>query len=393
MIYLDSSATAKFTETDNIIVDTITNAMKRYWKNPSSLYATDVKNKIDECRANIAEFIGAKTSEIYFTSGSSESNNWAIKGWVNYTVNNTFYDDIVDCFMHTPRFITTPIEHKSILDSLVNIPFMCIDTCCVDKYGLVDCELLKNILKIYKDYPILVSIGMANNEIGTIQDIRKVSNLVHKYNGVLHVDATQALPHIPINVESLGIDMLSASGHKISPVLKGIGFLYKKDGINISPLIYGSQENGLRGGTENTFGIIGLSKAVELCDISAQKTKELCDKRDYFIKRLVEEFGCTVNGSLEHRLVNNVNVTFPQNITGESLLYTLDMSDIFISVGSACNSHSFQPSHVLEAIGLSDEEAMRSVRFSLSDNITYEDIDYVIQEIGKAIMLIECVKE
>lgn len=392
MIYLDSSATAKFTEIDNIIVDTITDAMKRYWKNPSSLYATDVKNKIDECRANIAEFIGAKTGEIYFTSGSSESNNWAIKGWANYASNN-MPDVVVDCLMYMPHFITIPTEHKSILDLLGNIPFTYIHACCVDKYGLVDCESLEDMLMLYKDCPILVSIGMANNEIGTIQDIRKISNLVHKYNGVLHVDATQALPHIPINVESLGIDMLSASGHKISPVLKGIGFLYKKDGINISPLIYGSQENGLRGGTENTFGVIGLSKAVELCDISTQKTKELCDKRDYFIKRLVEEFGCTVNGSLEHRLPNNVNVTFPQNITGESLLYTLDMSDIFISVGSACNSHSFRPSHVLEAIGLSDEEAMRSVRFSLPDDITYEDIDYVIQEIGKATMLIECVKE
>lgn len=260
----------------------------------------------------------------------------------------------------------------------------------VDKYGLIT---LKQVQDVIRPDTALVSIMYANNEIGSIEPISEIGELCYKNNVLFHTDAVQAVSNIKINVEKQNIDLLSMSAHKFGTP-KGIGALYIKNGIEVANLIDGgSQMDGRRAGTENVPYIIGMAKAVELCDINAQKTKELCDKRDYFIKRLVEEFGCTVNGSLEYRLVNNVNVTFPQNITGESLLYTLDMSDIFISVGSACNSHSFQPSHVLEAIGLSDEEAMRSVRFSLSDDITYEDIDYVIQEIGKAIMLIECVKE
>lgn len=183
--------------------------------------------------------------------------------------------------------------------------------------------------------------------------------------------------------------MMSASGHKISPLLKGIGILYKKECINIQPLIYGSQENELRGGTENVFGILGLNKAIKLCDNSDNKTIELCNKRNYFIYQLVKRFGCKLNGHIEDRLPNNINVTFPQNVTGEALLYTLDLSGIQISVGSACNSHSITPSHVLREIGLTDEQALRTVRFTLSKDITYEEIDIVIAEIEKAIKIIE----
>lgn len=381
MIYLDSAATAKYNNVDDIIINTMTDAMKSLWQNPSSLYATVVKEEINKCRKNIAKFVGAKSDEIYFTSGSSESNNWAIRGWVDKQLIDTF---------KMVNVITTPIEHKSILEAVKNQCLgACIRYCDVDEFGFVDCWSLKKLLAFREGEPILVSIGMANNEIGVVQNIKEISDLVHSYGGVLHIDATQSLGHIPIDVEKLGVDMMSVSGHKISPVLKGIGFLYIKNGINIQPLIYGVQENGLRGGTEFAYGIIGLSKSLELCDITQESVDKLCAKRDYFIGSLKSKFGCKLNGSQQQRLPNNINIVFPQNITGESLLYTLEMSGIQISTGSACNSKSITPSHVLKEIGLSDADAMKTVRFTLSNDITYEEIDRVIEEIDKSIRIIE----
>lgn len=384
MIYLDNAATANRSPIDNVVINAMTEAMRKCWQNPSSLYATEVKEEIDKCRANIANFIGAKSHEIYFTSGAAESNNWAIRGWVDEIRLNVYKQTII---------ITTPIEHKSLkmlFDKIKENPLNVVAQYCdIDEFGFVDCQSLEQQLLPYKGKSILVSVGFANNEIGTIQPIRKIADLVHKYGGVLHVDATQALPYMPIDVDELGIDMLSASGHKISPVLKGIGFLYKRNGINIQPLIYGSQEGGLRGGTENTFGIVGLSKAIDYCDISQRAIDEMCNKRNYFIELLENKFDCELNGDSYYRLPNNINVTFPQNITGEALLYTLDLSGIKISVGSACNSRSIEPSYVLKEIGLSDELAMRTIRISLSEDITYEDIDFVIEEINKSLKLIE----
>lgn len=383
MIYLDAAATAKYNNIDDIIVDTITTAMRDSWMNPSSLYANNIKNKIYNCRTNIASFIGAKPEEIYFTSGASESNNWAIRGWD---------DEIWLSTYKKPNIITTLIEHKSLLEVFENGNLgSTVYYCDVNEDGIVDYKSLERLLesRSFKDEPILVSIHMANNEIGVVQDIKNIAKLVHKYGGILHTDATQALGHIPINVKELGVDMMSCSGHKISPVLRGVGFLYKKNGVNIQPLIYGAQENGLRGGTENTYGIIGLSKALEYCDVSNDKINEMCNKRDYFIGLLESEFDCELNGDGWERLPNNVNISFPQNITGESLLYTLDLSEIKVSVGSACNSRSYEPSHVLKAIGLSDEDAMRSVRFTLPEDITYEEINKVVKEIEKAIKLVE----
>lgn len=383
MIYMDNAATSLYNrDIDNIVVDAITSAMKSLWKNPSSLYASNVKEEIDKCRANVAKFIGASPEEIIFTSGASESNNLAIRGWVDCSKFNDF-----------KMIVSTQTEHKSILELLKSFDnvnsFIRVRYCNTDKYGLIDYNYLKKLLWFHEGEPVLVSISMANNEIGTIQDIKKISDLVHKYNGVLHVDATQALGHIPIDVKELNIDMMSASGHKMSPVLKGIGFLYKKNNINIHPLIYGVQENGLRGGTENTFGIIGLDKAMAHRNISKSQIEDMCKRRDYFIDLLKSNFGCKLNGHEEYRLPNNVNVTFSQDITGESLLYALDASGIQISVGSACNSSSIEYSHVLKAIGVTDEDSMRTVRFTLSDNVSYEDIDYVVDEISKFIKIIE----
>lgn len=380
MIYLDSSATTK-------VKPKILEAMIPYftdkWYNPSSLYSpsVEIKNDIEFARKIVANFIGASGDEIYFCSCGSEADNWAIKGVAKTQAKNG-----------KRHLITTTIEHHAVLNSMKALEEdgFEITYLPVDKYGLVTPKQVQDSIR---PDTALVSIMYANNEIGSIEPISEIGEVCYKNNVLFHTDAVQAVSNIKIDVKKQNIDLLSMSAHKFGAP-KGIGALYIKNGIEVTNLIDGgAQMDGRRAGTENVPYIIGMAKAVELCDIGAQKTEELCDKRDYFIKRLVEEFGCAVNGSLEHRLVNNVNITFPQNITGESLLYTLDMSGIFISVGSACNSHSFQPSHVLEAIGLSDEEAMRSVRFSLPDDITYEDIDYVIQEIGKAIKLIECVKE
>lgn len=375
-IYLDVAATAK-NKVDDIIINIITDAMREYWMNPSSLYATHVKEKIDKCRLNIAKFIGTEPEEIYFTSGASESNNMVIRGW----------DDLNS--ERKSNIIITPIEHKSLLKAIENPNLNSFVFCCdVDEYGMVDLNSLEELLNERKEEAILISICMANNEIGSVNNIKMISDLVHKYGGVLHTDATQALGHVPINVEELGIDMMSCSGHKISPVLRGIGFLYKRNGIEIAPLIHGTQERELRGGTENTYGIIGLSKAIEYCDVSCEKIEEMINKRNYFIDLLETKFGCKLNGHNEYRLPNNINVTFP-NVTGESLLYTLDLSGIQISTGSACNSKSITPSHVLKAINLSDSEAMRTVRFTLPTDTTYEQIDKVISEIEKSLKLIE----
>lgn len=380
MIYLDNSATTKVrTEVVESMIPYFTNK----WYNPSSLYSpsVEIKNDIERARKIVANFVGASGSEIYFCSCGSEADNWAIKGIAKAQGKNG-----------KRHLITTTIEHHAVLNSMKALEEdgFEITYLPVDKYGLVSPKQVQDAIR---PDTALVSIMYANNEIGSIEPISEIGEVCHKNDVLFHTDAVQAVSNIKIDVKKQNIDLLSMSAHKFGAP-KGIGALYIKNSIEVTNLIDGgAQMDGRRAGTENVPYIIGMAKAVELCDISAQKIEELCDKRDYFIKRLVEEFGCTVNGSLEHRLVNNVNVTFPQNITGESLLYTLDMSGIFISVGSACTSHSFQPSHVLEAIGLSDEEAMRSVRFSLPDDITYEDIDYVIQEIGKAIMLIECIKE
>lgn len=390
MIYLDNASTKGYSNFDDIIVNTITQAMRDSWMNPSSLYASNVKNKINKCRENLANFIGAEPNEIYYTSGGSESNCMAIQGFVK------------ECELKNihPIVITSTIEHKSIRDcvDLLNVEKYLIG---VDKKGFIDIDKLEKVLKLsHGRGSILVSIQYANNEIGTIQPIEEIARITHKYNGVLHVDAVQCIGQIPMDVKVSNIDMLSASGHKISPVLKGIGFLYKKDEVDIQPIIYGSQEFGLRGGTENTFGILGLNKAIEMLgvdfgiddkgkDMLHEKYYMLIAKRDYLIKRLTEEFGCIINGTLQPRLPNNVNVTFPRNVSGESLLYMLSISNIFISTSSACNSHSIKPSHVLTAIGLSDEEAMKSIRITISENITYDNIDYVIEEIDKNLKILE----
>lgn len=377
MIYLDAAATTK---PDKRVVDAMMPYFTAKWYNPSSLYsiATDIKQNVDAARSIIGEFIGAKGSEIFFTSGGSESNCWAIQGFVNQCLLNK----------KNPCIITSKIEHKSILECVYNsnAKSIFID---VDKDGFVNIEELEYWLSMAKNlnYNTLVSIQFANNEIGTIQHIKEIAELAHKYNATFHTDSVQAFGQVDINVEELGIDMMTMSGHKIRAV-KGIGCLYIKNGINIQPLIYGTQMDSMRGGTENVPYIIGMAKAVQLVQRDKEYQLRLTVLRNDFIKRL-KAIGCSVNGSLDERLPNNISVILPDGVSGESILYMLDMSGIFVSTGSACNSHSIEPSYVLKAIKLTDEEAMRTIRMSLPHDITMDNIDYVVDEIEKAIKIIK----
>lgn len=366
-MYLDSAATTK---PDKAVIE----AMKPYfvsmWHNPSSLYnpSKAVKKDVESARKTVAKYINAEQDEVYFTSGGSESNCWAIQGFVQNRRSHG----------RTPYIITTLIEHKSIIECVENldVDFLYVK---VDKEGFVDMESLESCLQYETEQTdsgddILVSIMFANNEIGTIQHIKEIADMVHKYGAVFHTDAVQAFGQVSIDVKELDVDMLSVSGHKIHAP-KGIGFLYKKNSVSINPLIYGSQENGLRGGTENVPYIMGFKKAVELLQRNEfERQMSMTLWRNDMIARL-KAMGCTLHGSFSDRLPNNINIAFPQKATGEALIYMLDTSGIYISAGSACNSHSTSISHVLQAIGLDDDEALRTIRITLSDTVPYEERD------------------
>lgn len=385
-LYLDSAATAK---PNKEVLKAVMPYLTDNFYNPSSIYSNGVRVRraIDDARESIAGFINADTDEIFFTSGSSESNCWAIQGYL--------LAGIMD--ISTTSIVTTKIEHKSIMECVDamerfgNATYYCDVTYLdVDKDGFVNMEQLESVFKDREEpdyYDIFVSIQLANNECGVIQDIKAISDIIHKYGGILHVDATQAFGQIPIDVKAMGIDMLSASAHKLEGGFKGVGLLYKKKDIEIQPIIYGSQNAGLRGGTENVAGIVGFAKAVELASEEMEDKLALSVKRDYFISELTRN-GCKLNGASVHRLPNNINVMLPEGIGSEELLYMLDLDDIQCSAGSACNSHSKKPSYVLKAIGLTDEQAARSVRFTISSDITYEAIDYVVEKIVKIIKII-----
>ena len=385
-MYLDNAST---TPVKQEVIDAMLPWLQDKWHNPSSLYsdATYAEIAIDNARKTIADFINAKPSEIYFTSGGSESNCWAIQGFANSRLAKH----------HVPIVITTNIEHKSIMECVKNLPIAATHFLSVDSSGFVDIDELEDIIKELIENgtdpdDILVSIQYANNEIGTIQEIWVISDVVHKYGCVLHTDAVQAFGQIDVDAQLNGFDMMSASAHKIGGC-KGVGILYIKDGIQINPLIYGSQMDGMRGGTENVAGIVGMAKAVELasCKLS-QRIAHISMIRDYFI-RLFDDINCKINGSEVYRLPNNINVMLPYDINGETLLYSLDVADIQIGTGSACNSRSIEPSHVLKAIGLSDDEASRCIRITIDDDFTVQDADYVAEEIDRSIKILKSIEE
>lgn len=381
-IYLDEAATTKPSPE---VISAMMPYLSEKWHNPSSLYskAVDVSKDVAKARKTIADFINAEEDEVFFTSGGSESNCWAIQGFVTHR----------SAIEELPCIITTNIEHHSISEcvAMMNMLPCLVWYVGVDEYGNVDIEELEEALKCMsketKPSNVLVSIGMANNEVGTIQDIKKLSEIIHSYGAIFHTDAVQAFGHIPIDIEDMGIDMLSASGHKIGAP-KGIGILYKRNGIEINPLIYGSQMDNMRGGTENVPYIIGMAKAVELIERYAKPdmVERIGFIRDYFIDKL-ESIGCKLNGSRENRLPNNINVTLPHGLNGESMLYCMDLCDVYISTGSACNSKSIEPSPVLSAIGLGDD-AYNSIRITFPVGITKEEIDEVVSEMDRQIKIL-----
>lgn len=376
MVYLDAAATTK-PKTE--VIDAMMPYFTDKWHNPSSLYNPSVKVKqdIESARKIVADYIGAKSNEIFFTSGGSEGNCWAIQGYVNYWRSKG----------KSPVIVTSTIEHKSIMSCVENMD-VDVHYIGVDNDGLINIQQLRNVVSSARLYgnEVLVSVQFANNEIGIIQHIKEIAEEVHRFGAVFHTDAVQAFAQIPIDVNELGVDMMTVSGHKICTP-KGIGFLYKKNGVNINPLIYGSQMDEMRGGTENVAYIMGMAKAVELAKEDEEYQLRLTVLRNNFITRL-KALGCKVNGYLNERLPNNISITFSQNITSESLLYLLDMCGICVSTGSACNSKTIEPSYVLKAIGLSDEDAMRTIRISLPYDITADEINEAVNEIEKQIKLL-----
>lgn len=382
-IYLDNAATTK---PEKKVVDAAMPYLTEQWQNPSSLYSDGVRAKmaVENARSIVGEFIGAKADEIYFVSSGSEANCWAIQGFVNRVRKSN----------SEPFIITTKIEHHSIMECTKAMKELGYSVAYIDvnECGFVDTDQLIDALEFgikYVEAPenILVSIQYANNECGTIQDIKTISGIVHEYGAKLHTDAVQAFGHILINVDYLNIDMLSASGHKIGAV-RGTGILYKKSDMDIEPIIYGSQMNGLRGGTEDTFGIAAFAEAVELAKQTVADTTRISLASGYLIDKL-EAIGCELNGDRDYRLPNNVNVILPEGVGGEEMMLSLDLAGIECSTGSACNSRMKEPSYVLKAIGLSDEECARSIRLTIPNDISFGDIDKVVDEIERCIKLIK----
>ena len=371
-IYLDNAATTK---TRPEVVEAMLPYFTEYYGNPSSVYefSTPSKKAIAEARETIAKSLGAKTNEIYFTAGGSESDNWAIKATAEA------YES------KGKHIITSKIEHHAVLHTCEYLEKRGFEITYldVDENGTVKLDELK---KAIRPDTILISIMFANNEIGTIQPIKEIGEIAKEHGIIFHTDAVQDYAHVPINVDEYHIDMLSVSGHKFNGP-KGIGFLYIRTGLKLRSFIHGgSQERKRRGGTENVPGIVGMGKAVEIAMANlAERTAYEVELRDYLINRVLSEVPYVrLNGHRTNRLPNNANFAF-QFIEGESLLIMLDMQGICGSSGSACTSGSLDPSHVLLAIGLPHEIAHGSLRLTLSEETTKEDIDFTVDEIKKIV--------
>lgn len=373
MIYLDNAAT---TRTAPEVVEAMLPYFTEHYGNPSSVYefAGVSKKAITDSRERIAKILGAKTEEIYFTAGGSEADNWALKAaFEAYKGKGN-------------HIITTKIEHHAILHTcqyLEKERGARITYLDVDEDGVVKLDELE---KAITPETILISVMYANNEIGTIQPIREIGMIAKEHDILFHTDAVQAFGQVPINVDTDNIDMLSSSGHKINGP-KGIGFLYIRKGVKIRSYVHGgAQERKRRAGTENVPGIVGYGVAAKLAaDTMEVRTAKEAELRDYLIQRITTEVPYTkLNGHSEKRLPNNVNISF-RFIEGESLLIMLDMDGICGSSGSACTSGSLDPSHVLLAIGLPHEIAHGSLRLTLGEDTTKEDLDYVVERIKKIV--------
>lgn len=368
LIYLDNAATTS-------LKPEVFEAMKPFfmdnYSNPSSVYsfAGKARKAVEDAREYIASTLGGESNEIYFTGGGSEADNWALKG-------------VAEALQEKGKhIITSKIEHHAILHTCEYLErkgyeITYLD---VDEKGLVSPEAVEAAIR---PDTILISIMFANNEIGTIEPIAKIGEIARRNKVLFHTDAVQAYGHVPINVKEMNIDMLSASGHKFHGP-KGIGFLYLRNGVKLGALIHGgAQERSRRAGTHNVPGIVGMGRAAQLAmEQMEQNRKKETELRDYLIERIQKEVPyCRLNGDEQKRLPNNVHFCF-RFIEGESLLILLDQQGICASSGSACTSGSLDPSHVLLAIGLPHEIAHGSLRLTLSEDSTREEIDFVADQI------------
>lgn len=367
-IYMDNAATTQ-------VYPEVFDAMKPYFTefygNPSSIYsfAGNSKKAVEDARKTIADFLGARTEEIYFTGGGSESDNWALKATADAYANKG------------KHIITSKIEHHAILHTCEYLEKKGFEVTYldVDENGFVNPA---DVEKAIRPDTILVSIMTANNEIGTIEPIAEIGKTAKDHGVLFHTDAVQAFGHIPMNVDEMNIDMLSASGHKINGP-KGIGIMYIRKGVKIGSFVHGgAQERQRRAGTHNVPGIVGIGKAVELARDNMKERMEYETKlRDHLISRVMEEIPyAKLNGDKVKRLPNNVNVCF-RFIEGESMLILLDQNGVCGSSGSACTSGSLDPSHVLLAIGLPHEIAHGSLRLTLSEKNTMEEVDFTVDKL------------
>ena len=372
IIYLDNAATTK---TAPEVVEAMLPYFSEHYGNPSSIYSlgTESKKVVSEVRESIAKSLGAANNEIYFTAGGSEADNWAIKATAEAYVQKG------------KHIITSAIEHHAVLHTCEYLEKRGFEVTYVgvDENGILKLDELERAIR---PDTILISVMFANNEIGTIQPIKEIGRIAKEHGVLFHTDAVQAYGQLPINVDEYQIDMLSASAHKLNGP-KGIGFLYIRKGLKTRSFIHGgAQERSRRAGTENVPGIVGLGAAsARAFSRMEEKTKKEIELRDYLIRRIEEEVPyCRLNGDRTRRLPNNVNFSF-RFVEGESLLIMLDMRGICASSGSACTSGSLDPSHVLLAIGLPHEIAHGSLRLTLSEENTKEELDTTVEAIKEIV--------
>jgi len=364
-MFLDNASTTPLIQQ---VKDYIISLLDTY-QNPSSTYQSgvNVRQIITTARNNVAKFINADSRDIIFTSGGSASSTLAIKGYVK---------------KHNCTVLYSPIAHKSILkciESIKNAYPLKVDRC-----GKIDIADLKEWLNTRDNYFVILSY--ADSEIGTVQNIKELIDLIHFYNATVYVDCTGSISQIPVNVKTLGIDMLGFSGHKLN-ALKGIGVLYKKSNVELEPLIYGSQEQGLFGGTENVLGIASLGEAVKYINYTSISS----ENRDYVYNYIINNISnCYLIGSdLQYRLPHNLYMCF-KGIQGESLMTLLDMNNIQVSTGSACASGDLMPSNTLIAIGVNKKDLNSCIRITFSGNEVKEDLDYLCKNIKKCVETLRC---
>lgn len=364
-VYLDYSAT---TPVKKEVLDEMIPYFTDHYGNPSSLYtiAQESKEALNLARERVAALINAKSDEVFFTAGGTEADNWAIEGVLSANEKKG------------KHIITSNIEHHAIIHTCNYLAKKGYDVTFVevDSEGRVD---PKDIEAAIRKDTVLITVMMVNNEVGTIQPIKEIAEIAKKHRVTFHTDAVQGLGNVPIDVKDLGVDLMSMSSHKIYGP-KGVGALYIRKGVRIHNLIHGgAQEKKKRAGTENLPGIVGFGKAAQLAKENFDDhVKRVSQLRDYFVDRVLTEIPDTfLNGSVEHRHPGNANITF-KFIEGESLLLLLDSKGIAVSTGSACSSASLMPSHVLSALGIPVEMIHGTLRFTIGDLTTKEDIDYTV---------------